>query len=155
MPNLTHVDTPEEMPLVRKLFEEYAASLDVDLCFQGFDRELETLPGEYAPPEGTIIIAFDGGEAVGCVTLRKISPVVCEMKRLFVKPEHRGRGFGRALAEGVIERARAIGYESIRLDTLESMTEANALYTSLGFVKCAPYRFNPCECPVFMELSLR
>jgi len=148
------MSSPEEMPHVRKLFEEYAASLDIDLCFQDFERELETLPGGYGPPDGIIIVAFSDGEAAGCVALRRLESKVCEMKRLYVKPEHRGKGVGRALAEAVIERAREIGYASIKLDTLRSMTEANALYVSLGFTECAPYRLNPCECPVYMELSL-
>lgn len=142
------------MPIVRRLFEEYAASLDIDLCFQDFERELETLPGQYAPPEGSIIIAFSDDEPAGCAALRRLESNVCEMKRLYVKPGHRGKGIGRALAGAVIERAREIGYASIKLDTLQSMTEANALYRSLGFMECAPYRHNPCECPVYMELSL-
>jgi GNAT superfamily N-acetyltransferase len=155
MINLLHTSSPEEMPLVRKLFEEYAASLDVDLCFQGFDRELETLPGDYAPPDGIIIIAFSDEEPAGCVALRRIDDAVCEMKRLFVKPEHRRKGIGRALAEAVVDHARELGYASIRLDTLKSMVEANALYAALGFTECAPYRYNPCEQPVFLERSLR
>jgi len=144
----------EEMPLVRKLFEEYAASLDIDLCFQDFGHELETLPGAYAAPEGAIIVAFADGEPAGCVALRRFERTVCEMKRLYVKPEHRGKGIGRSLAEAVIARAREIGYASIKLDTLQSMTEANALYVALGFTECSPYRHNPCQCPVYMELSL-
>ncbi len=148
------MSSPEEMPLVRKLFEEYAASLDIDLCFQDFERELETLPGAYAPPDGAVIVAFADGEPAGCVALRRFEETVCEMKRLYVKPEHRGKGVGRSLAEAVIESAREIGYASMKLDTLQSMTEANALYASLGFTACAPYRHNPCQCPVYMELSL-
>jgi putative acetyltransferase len=148
------MSSPEEMPLVRKLFEEYAASLDIDLCFQDFESELETLPGGYGPPEGTIIVAISDGEPAGCVALRRIEKDTCEMKRLYVKPEHRGKGIGRALAGAVIECAREMGYASIKLDTLESMTEANALYVSLGFTECARYRHNPCEHPVYMELSL-
>jgi putative acetyltransferase len=155
MLKLVHVDSPEEMPVVRKLFEEYAASLDIDLCFQGFDRELDTLPGDYAPPGGTIIVASSDEAVAGCVALRSIDEHVCEMKRLFVKSEHRGKGIGRALAEAVIEHARNLGYVSIRLDTLQSMTEANALYATLGFKECPPYRYNPCQFPVFMELSLQ
>jgi putative acetyltransferase len=154
MIRILHSSSPEDMPLVRKLFEEYAASLDIDLCFQDFEHELETLPGGYGPPEGTIIVAFSDGEPAGCVALRRLESAACEMKRLYVKPEHRGKGIGRALAEAVIERARDIGYASIKLDTLRSMTEANALYLSLGFTECAAYRHNPCECPVYMELSL-
>ena len=142
------------MTLVRKLFEEYAASLDIDLCFQDFERELETLPGGYGPPEGTIIVALADGEPAGCVALRRIEKDTCEMKRLYVKPEHRGKGIGRELAGAAIGSAREIGYASMKLDTLRSMTEANALYLSLGFTECVPYRHNPCEHPVYMELSL-
>jgi putative acetyltransferase len=154
MHTLVHMSAPEEMPLVRTLFEEYAASLDIDLRFQNFDLELDTLPGAYAPPDGTIIVAFDDGEPAGCAALRKIGDGVCEMKRLYVKPAHRGAGIGRGLAEAIVDRAREIGYATMRLDTLESMTEANALYLSIGFRTCAPYCYNPCEHPVYMELSL-
>ena len=142
------------MPLVRELFEEYAASLDIDLCFQNFDLELETLPGAYAPPGGAIVVAYAGGEPAGCEALRRIDEAVCEMKRLYVKPAHRGKGIGRALAEAIVESARVLGYSSMKLDTLESMTEANSLYLSIGFRKCSPYCYNPCEHPVYMELPL-
>jgi GNAT superfamily N-acetyltransferase len=155
MIDLIDMRSPDEKPLVRGLFEEYAASLGIDLSFQDFDRELETLPGDYAPPDGALIVAHCGEAAVGCVALRRIDDAICEMKRLYVKPEWRGKGIGRALAGAVIERAREIGYSTMRLDTLRSMVEANALYLSLGFKECAPYRYNPCEQPVFMERSLR
>jgi len=155
MHTLVHLSAPEEMPLVRRLFEEYAASLDIDLCFQNFDLELETLPGAYAPPDGTIVVAYADGEPGGCAALRKIGDGVCEMKRLYVRPAHRGAGIGRGLAEAIVARARETGYATMRLDTLETMTEANALYLSLGFRKCPPYCYNPCEHPVYMELSLR
>ena len=155
MVTLMHVSLAQEMPLVRRLFEEYAASLDIDLCFQHFDEELARLPGEYAPPEGTIIIGCLEGEPAGCVALRKWGGDSCEMKRLYVKPECRGKGVGRALAEAVIAHARNLGYASIKLDTLGSMREANELYASLGFKECKPDRYNPCTCPIFMELSLR
>ena len=155
MTNLIHKSLPEEMPLVRELFEEYAASLGFDLCFQDFDRELETLPGEYAPPDGAIIIAFSDGAAAGCVALRRIGGAVCEMKRLFVRPAFRGKGIGRALAEAVVEHARRLGYDSMKLDTLATMGAANALYGSLGFTACEPYRYNPCEGAVYLELRLR
>jgi putative acetyltransferase len=152
---LIHVSLPQEMPLVRTLFEEYAASLDIDLCFQNFDEELRTLPGEYGPPDGTIILAYLDETPAGCVALRKLEDKTCEMKRLYVKPECRGKGIGRALVEAVIVHARQIGYASMKLDTLGSMKEANELYASLGFAECGPYRYNPCTCPVFMELALR
>lgn len=155
MVKLSHVDAPEEMPVVRALFEEYAASLDIDLCFQGFDVELETLPGSYAPPDGTIVVARVDEEPAGCVALRRIDGDTCEMKRLYVAPAHRRKGVGRALAEEVIAAARERGYASMKLDTLESMTEANDLYRSLGFAPCGAYRYNPCPGPVFMELVLR
>jgi putative acetyltransferase len=155
MNTLVAMSQAEEMPVVRQLFEEYAASLDIDLGFQNFEHELEALPGEYAPPGGTVIVAFVDGEAAGCVALRPLEDLVCEMKRLYVKPEQRGKGVGRALGAAVIERAREIGYASMRLDTLASMTEANGLYRSLGFRECPPYYHNPCKHPVFMELTLR
>lgn len=154
MPTLVEMCAQQDMPLVRKLFEEYAASLGIDLCFQNFGRELETLPGAYAPPDGTIVVAYVEGEPAGCAALRKIGDGVCEMKRLYVRPAHRGEGIGRALAEAIVARAREIGYASMKLDTLESMAEANALYLSIGFRKCPPYCHNPCEHPVYMELSL-
>ena len=155
MVELIHVSLPEEMPLVRQLFEEYAASLDFDLCFQHFDVELERLPGEYAPPEGTIVVAYLQGAPAGCVALRKWEEDSCEMKRLYVRPECRRKGVGRALAEALIAHARCLGYASMKLDTLASMREANELYASLGFKECQAYRYNPCTGPVFMELSLR
>jgi putative acetyltransferase len=145
----------EQLAAIRQLFEEYAASLDVDLCFQGFERELAELPGDYAPPEGRLLLAQDGAVPVGCVALRKISDGICEMKRLYVRPEFRGRKHGLGLVQAILHEARAIGYRWMRLDTLPSMKQAIALYRSLGFKEIAPYRDNPVCGALFFELDLR
>lgn len=144
--------------IARALFEEYAAWLDEDLCFQGFAEELATLPGAYAPPRGRLLLAGTAGDAFGCIALRPLPAVgegVGEVKRLYVQPRARGAGWGRRLAARIVDDAHAIGYRELKLDTLARMTEARSLYASLGFVECAAYYLNPLGSPVYMTLKLR
>lgn len=144
----------QDIESVRTLFTEYADSLGFDLGFQNFDEELASLPGDYAPPEGCILLATYRGQLAGCVALRRLEEGVCEMKRLYVRPQLRGSGIGRALAEAIVEKAQRIGYKLMRLDTVPAMKAARKLYESLGFEQIEPYRYNPIEGAVFMELDL-
>lgn len=152
---ILQAETPEQIASARVLFQEYAAGLGIDLCFQGFAVELAGLPGRYAPPGGRLLLAMAGAEAAGCVALRSLTEGVCEMKRLFVRPAFRGQQVGRLLAERVVAEARSIGYRTMRLDTLPQMEAAIRLYEGLGFVRCAPYYDTPLADTVFMELQLR
>ncbi|HKU85912.1 MAG TPA: GNAT family N-acetyltransferase [Casimicrobiaceae bacterium] len=147
---------PMEIPLVRALFDEYAASLGVDLSFQDFARELAELPGGYAAPRGCLLVADIGGEIVGCVALRALAAdePQGEIKRLYLRPAARGRGLGRDLVQAVITRARSLGYRMLKLDTLASMQSARTLYASLGFRACAPYYRNPLPGTSYMDLAL-
>ncbi len=147
--------TPEHLADVRTLFREYADEIDVDLCFQGFERELAELPGGYAPAAGRLLLVRSDEQLAACAGLRPLDQSTCEMKRLYVRPAFRGHGLGRRLATAVIEAAREIGYERVRLDTLAPMTVAIALYRSLGFTDAEPYRHNPLIGATFMELDLR
>ena len=147
--------SPAQIEDVRALFLEYAQSLGFSLCFQSFDQELAELPGDYAPPDGRLLLAISGGGAVGCVALHRLEDRICEMKRLYLRPEMRGSGAGRLLAERIIIEARALGYRKMRLDTVAgTMDAAIALYRRLGFREIPAYRSNPVPGALYMELSL-
>jgi len=170
--SVRQADGGNDLLTARRLFEEYAESIGFDLGFQGFAAELASLPGDYTPPSGCLLLAFDSSAAVpttlpatlletlpaelaaGCVALRRLDPGRCEMKRLYVRPAYRGRGAGRILAEAVIAAARARLYERMRLDTVPAMQAARALYADLGFRDIAPYRHNPIPGTAYMELDL-
>jgi len=154
MARIESAESLEFIRMIRKLFVEYSESLEVDLCFQGFTEELARLPGEYARPAGRLLLALDEQQAIGCGALRPIDDGVCEMKRLYVCPAFRGRGAGGVLIDALINSAREIGYQRVRLDTLPSMTKAISIYRSLGFKNIAPYKTNPIQGALFFELEL-
>ncbi|MGZ8260040.1 MAG: GNAT family N-acetyltransferase [Caldimonas sp.] len=142
-----------------EIFREYAASLDVDLCFQNFDAELASLPGEYAPPRGQLLLAFVDGKLAGCGALRAFTDAedgnACEMKRLYVRPDFRRFGLGRTLAKALLDEARRAGYSTVLLDTLDDMEAARELYASLGFVEIPPYYFNPIAGAHYLKAELK
>jgi ribosomal protein S18 acetylase RimI-like enzyme len=151
----TQATSPTQIAQVRDLFLEYAQSLGFSLCFQSFDQELAGLPGDYAPPDGCLLLAEFEGQQAGCVALHKLDGNICEMKRLYLRPQFRGKGLGRALAETIIAEARILGYQRMRLDTVEPvMRDAVAMYRRLGFQEIAPYCQNPIAGAMYMELKL-
>jgi putative acetyltransferase len=153
---IVRAQSPDDIEHARQLFNEYAGWLEIDLCFQSFDKELAELPGEYTPPTGCLLLAIQDTGIAGCVALRQIGDGVCEIKRLFVRPEFRGQRLGRQLAEAIIREARQIGYQRMRLDTLPpKMNDAIGLYRALGFKEIEPYYNNPVPGAKFMELVLR
>ncbi|MEP7058218.1 MAG: GNAT family N-acetyltransferase [Caldimonas sp.] len=151
-------DTPALLDATRQIFNEYAASLDVDLCFQDFAAELAGLPGAYAAPGGHLLLAFVDGELAGCGAMRSAADAdyanACEMKRLYVRPEFRGYGLGRALAEALLDEGRSAGYSSMLLDTLDDMESARELYAALGFEEIPPYYFNPIPGAHYLKAEL-
>jgi ribosomal protein S18 acetylase RimI-like enzyme len=149
------VTTDAEIKTTRELFVEYGQSLGFSLCFQSFDQEYASLPGKYAPPRGRLLLAEVDGTPAGCVALRPLETGVCEMKRLYVRPEFRGLKLGRRLAETIIHEAKLIGYQAMRLDTIEDkMQSAVALYRALGFHEIGAYTANPVEGAIFLEIDL-
>jgi putative acetyltransferase len=156
MLSILQVENPEHLAIARQLIEEYAAWLEFKLCFQGFEDEMRSLPGKYAPPAGRLLLALWDGEPAGVIALRPLDePGLCEMKRLYVRPEFRGHHIGRLLAEHVIREAAEIGYSRMRLDTVAGkMDSAIAMYRELGFKETGPYYQTPVGRTLFMELAL-
>jgi putative acetyltransferase len=159
MLHIEQASSEAQIVLARELFLEYAKALSIDLCFQDFAHELRELPGKYASPAGCLLLAYYGDNhasdrLAGCGALRPLSAEICEMKRLYVRPEFRGHGIGRALTLALITAAREIGYRAMRLDTLPEMREAHKLYEELGFQEIAPYCANPVEGVRYLELDL-
>jgi ribosomal protein S18 acetylase RimI-like enzyme len=148
-------NTDTDIDDARTLFKEYETNIGVSLCFQNFEQELANLPGDYAPPNGRLLLAKDNDQLAGCIALRQLVPGICEMKRLFVRPAYQGTGLGRILVDRIIDEARKLGYTHIRLDTMPGrMDKAIALYRSIGFVEIAPYYVSPVADATFMELKL-
>ena len=148
-------ESPAQIAQARELFLEYAQSLGFSLCFQNFDKELDSLPGDYTPPDGRLLLAEQAGQLAGCVALHKLEDGICEMKRLYLRPQFRGKGLGRVLADRIIAEARQIGYQHMRLDTVEPvMKDAVAMYRRFGFREIAPYCKNPIAGALYMELLL-
>ncbi len=150
--------TPAEFIATRQIFQEYAEQLGVDLAFQNFDAELETLPGEYTEPQGALLLAWVDGQLAGCCAMRPLSstdyPNACEMKRLYVKDSHRRFGLGRQLAEAILDAARVAGYHHVLLDTLSEMESARALYQDLNFEEIPPYYHNPIAGAHYLKVDL-
>ena len=152
---VSQAESTRQIAQALELFLEYAKSLGFSLCFQNFDQELAGLPGYYGPPEGRLLLAEYEGQLAGCVAIHKLSDSICEMKRLYLRPQFRGKGLGRVLADRVIAEARQIGYRHMRLDTVEPvMKDAVGMYRKIGFKEIAPYRPNPIAGALYMELEL-
>ncbi len=155
MISIAQAESADEIEKIRTLFREYEVWLGLDLCFQGFEEELRTLPGSYARPDGRLnLVTVDGLDA-GCIALRKLDETVCEMKRLYIRPDFRGHKIGKKLVQNLIDEARKIGYLKMRLDTYPpKMAKAVSLYQTHGFKPIPPYYENPHDAVLFMELAL-
>lgn len=151
---IEHAEKEEDLENIRQLFQEYQKEIEVDLCFQSFEEELAGLPGKYAEPKGVILLAFLKDTPVGCVALRPFRDESCEMKRLYVRPEFKGRGIGKSLALSILKEASDRGYKTMKLDTLERLEPAVNLYRTLGFIETKPYYTNPYEGVLYMEKVL-
>ena len=154
-PTLVEAVSTADYAIGRAMFEEYARAIDVDLCFQDFAAELDRLSVMYAPPAGALLLARTGSEVAGCVGLRKLRDDISEMKRLYVRPEFRGRHIGRHMAEEIVRRARELGYRTLVLDTLGTMEAAQGLYVSMGFKPATSYYVNPLPNVKYYSLDLR
>jgi putative acetyltransferase len=155
LPEFEQVESAAQIAQARELFLDYAQSLGFSLCFQNFDQELAKLPGDYAPPAGRLLLARSDGQLAGCVALHCLDDGICEMKRLYLRPQYRGKGLGRMLAERIISEARQIGYRRMRLATVEPvMKDAVAMYRKIGFSEIAPYCSDPMAGALYMELLL-
>jgi putative acetyltransferase len=151
---ITEAKSKAEIEQARNLFREYQAFLNIDLCFQDFEQELASLPGKYAQPSGAILLARVDGELAGCVAVRPIEGDVCEMKRLYVKDKFRGLAIGKKLAQAIIEKAKQRNYKTMRLDTLERLETAMAIYQKLGFKRIEPYYANPLNEVAYWQLEM-
>lgn len=151
---VTSAYSTADMEHVRALFIEYQQWLDADLCFQGFDEELLSLPGAYAPPRGRLLLARIDETVAGTVGMWQLGADVCEMKRLYVRPSYLGCGLGRRLAGAIVDEAKAAGYARMRLDSLERLVAARTLYESMGFARIPAYYDNPLDGVLFMQLDL-
>ena len=151
---IANLTAEDDLDALRAMLREYEAEIGVDLCFQSFAAELASLPGDYAPPRGRLLLAYANGALAGCVALKPVDEATCEMKRLYVRPAHRASGLGRDLVTRVIAEARALGFREMRLDTLPSMQPAQRMYERFGFRDIPPYRPNPVPGTRYMGLAL-
>ena len=147
--------TAEEYQLGQSLFSKYAEDIGIDLSFQGFEQELQQLEKQYGPPEGALFLIYaDSDQPIGCFALRKLQLEICELKRMFLEKNYRGKGIGRQMMENALIEARNLGYNKIRLDSIQSMKSAIALYEAFGFREIGPYRHNPFDDAIYFEKVL-